>query len=147
MKHYNQVTTFTEIQVYSDKASDKFAQYQLHVTAYTINQSGSVVIFLSRFKSFIPKESTHTSVSLLFFFIQTTPPEYHPKDMQVPVAMFYGDHDFLADRTDVQFLLDNLPNIVHQKEIPNWNHVDFIIGRDAYQLLYTDILNLLSKYN
>ena len=67
--------------------------------------------------------------------------------MQVPVAMYYGDHDFLADRTDVQFLLDNLPNIVHQKEIPNWNHVDFIIGRDAYQLLYTDILNLLSKYN
>lgn len=62
------MTTFTEIQVYSDKASDKFAQYQLHVTAYTINQSGSVVIFLSRFKSFTPKESTHTSVSLLFFF-------------------------------------------------------------------------------
>lgn len=73
MKHYNQVTTFTEIQVYSDKASDKFAQYQLHVTAYTINQSGSVVIFLSRFKSFTPKESTHTSVSLIFFYTDHAP--------------------------------------------------------------------------
>ena len=132
------MTTFTEIQVYSNKASDKFAQYH----AYTINQSESVVIFLS------PKKKVHTQVYLYYFcFVQTTPPEYHPKDMQVPVAMYYGDHDFLADRTDVQFLLDNLPNIVHQKEIPNWNHVDFIIGRDANQLLYTDILNLLSKYN
>lgn len=66
--------------------------------------------------------------------------------MAVPVAMFYGDNDFLADRTDVQYLLDNLPNIVHQKELPNWNHVDFIIGTDAHQLLYTDILNIMSKY-
>lgn len=77
---------------------------------------------------------------------QTTPPEYHPQNMAVPVAMFYGDNDFLADRTDVQYLLDNLPNIVHQRELPNWNHVDFIIGKDAHQLLYTDILNLMSKY-
>lgn len=64
----------------------------------------------------------------------------------VPVAMFYGDNDFLADRTDVQYLLDNLPNIVHQKEFQNWNHVDFIIGKDAHQLLYTDIVNLMVKY-
>ncbi|XP_052715242.1 lysosomal acid lipase/cholesteryl ester hydrolase-like [Crassostrea angulata] len=77
---------------------------------------------------------------------QTTPPEYHPQNMAVPVAMFYGDNDFLADRTDVQYLLDNLPNIVYQRELPNWNHVDFIIGKDAHQLLYTDILNLMSKY-
>ena len=77
MKHYNQVTTFTEIQVYSDKASDKFAQYQLHVTAYTINQSGSVVIFLSRFKSFTPKESIHTSLSLLFFVL------YRPRPLSI----------------------------------------------------------------
>lgn len=46
--------------------------------------------------------------------------------------MFYGDNDFLVDRIDVQYLLDNLFNIVYQKEFLNWNYVDFIIGKDVY---------------
>lgn len=78
--------------------------------------------------------------------LQTTPPEYNPQNMHVPAAMYYGDKDFLADRTDVQYLLDNLPNIVHQKEFPNWNHVDFVTGLNVHQLLYKDILNLMSKF-
>ncbi|XP_022340253.2 gastric triacylglycerol lipase-like isoform X2 [Crassostrea virginica] len=77
---------------------------------------------------------------------QTTPPQYDPKSIKIPVAMYYGDSDFLADRTDVQFLLDNLPNIVHQKEFPSWNHVDFIYGINAPNLLYKDILELLQKH-
>ncbi|XP_061196822.1 lysosomal acid lipase/cholesteryl ester hydrolase-like [Saccostrea echinata] len=76
---------------------------------------------------------------------QTTPPQYYPQNMTVPVAMYYGDNDFLADRTDVQYLLNNLPNIVHQKEFPDWDHVDFIIGKEAHQLLYRD--KLMSKFS
>ena len=78
--------------------------------------------------------------------MQTTPPQNDPKSVKIPVAIYYGDSDFLADRTDVQFLLDNLPNIVHQKEFPNWNHVDFIYGINAPNLLYKDILELLQKH-
>jgi lysosomal acid lipase/cholesteryl ester hydrolase len=81
-----------------------------------------------------------------FLVLQTTPPEYDPKSIRVPVAMYYGDHDFLADRADVQYLLDNIPNIVHQKQFFSWNHIDFIYGVNAPDFLYKDILELLKKY-
>jgi len=79
---------------------------------------------------------------------QSTPPVYTINSMKVPTAIFYGGEDWLADPTDVTYILDNIPSetLVYKKYLPDYNHADFIIGITANELIYNDVLNLMKKY-
>jgi len=80
---------------------------------------------------------------------QTTPPAYPIRPMKVPTAIFHGGEDWLADPTDVQYILDQIQKdtLVFQKYIPNYNHIDFIWAMTANQDVYTDVVNLMRKYH
>jgi lysosomal acid lipase/cholesteryl ester hydrolase len=80
---------------------------------------------------------------------QTTPPAYSIRPMKVPTAIFYGGDDWLADPTDVMYIFDNIQNetLVYKKYLPDYNHVDFIWGITANELVYADVLNLMRKYH
>jgi hypothetical protein len=41
------------------------------------------------------------------------PPQYDLSNVQVPVALFSGDKDALADPKDVDRIVKSLPNLVH----------------------------------
>ena len=60
--------------------------------------------------------------------------------MTVPVALYYGENDWLADPKDVENLIPKLQNLIHSAEIPKWNHLDFIWGLDAATLVYKEII-------
>ena len=77
---------------------------------------------------------------------QTTPPYVDIKTIDVPVALYSGSNDWLADPTDVKYITSNLKNIVEQKEYDQWNHIDFIVGNTAPRTLYKDMLKLMEKY-
>lgn len=78
---------------------------------------------------------------------QSTPPQYNVQDMKVPTALFSGGHDTLADPKDVAVLLTQVSNLVFHQHIEHWEHLDFIWGLDAPQLMFPSILKLLQEHH
>ncbi|KAK7002848.1 gastric triacylglycerol lipase-like isoform X1 [Biomphalaria glabrata] len=73
---------------------------------------------------------------------QPTPPLYDPKKVKVPVAIFRGDQDWLADPTDVKWLLPQLL-VTHDIDIPHYEHLDFIWAFDAPTYIYKEIIKIV----
>nr|XP_028585530.1 lipase member M-like [Podarcis muralis] len=76
----------------------------------------------------------------------TTPPFYQIEDMVVPTAVWDGGHDIVINRKDIQLLLPRISNLVFHKNIPEWQHGDFLWGLDPPKKLYPDIFYLMQKY-
>jgi pimeloyl-ACP methyl ester carboxylesterase len=79
----------------------------------------------------------------------TTPPSYTLRALPptLPVALFYGDRDTLADPSDVQNLIRNLPHPpIFVKRLQNYAHLDFCWCITAETDFYGDIINLLTKF-
>lgn len=80
-----------------------------------------------------------------FVIFQDTPPVYNASAIEVPVALYWGGQDWLADPTDVSILMKQLPNKLYNKEIPKYQHLDFIWGLDAATLVYNDVIKHIKK--
>lgn len=82
----------------------------------------------------------------LKYYNQPTPPLYNIANINVPVALYYGTNDMLANVADIQFLRNNLPYIVDDLNIEFYNHMDFIWASNAKQVLYDRMIQLMSNY-
>jgi pimeloyl-ACP methyl ester carboxylesterase len=73
------------------------------------------------------------------------PPEYDLNNVQVPVALFVGDKDDLADPMDAQILADHLPNLALFEIVDyvGFTHMDFVTAVDADKLIYKTILEMM----
>ncbi|XP_023012207.2 lipase 3 [Leptinotarsa decemlineata] len=78
-----------------------------------------------------------------------TPPEYDLKRIKTPVALFYGQNDWLVNVKDEDKLKSELTNVVDNYLIKNehFNHGDFIFSGDANSLVNFYVINTLNKYN
>jgi pimeloyl-ACP methyl ester carboxylesterase len=82
---------------------------------------------------------------------QTTPPVYafsnYPKNL--PTVLVSGGIDGLADPSDVSKILAQVPSgsdiVVINRE--DYGHLDPLLGWDAYQLTYPDLLKLINQYS
>jgi len=63
--------------------------------------------------------------------------------VSAPVYIFYGGKDIIASPQDVEWLAGKLGNLKALKEIANYNHIDFFTNKNAKEVLYNDIFNLL----
>ncbi|EGC34803.1 hypothetical protein DICPUDRAFT_48065 [Dictyostelium purpureum] len=77
---------------------------------------------------------------------QATPPKYNISDFKVPVVVYSGGQDYLADPTDVNWLIPQLTSLVHWKNIPSYSHLDFVWAEDAYLQVYDEAVQYLIKY-
>ncbi|RUS75482.1 hypothetical protein EGW08_016750, partial [Elysia chlorotica] len=65
----------------------------------------------------------------LITYGQKTPPLYDVSKVKVPVAIFRGGRDWLADTTDVDWLMSQL-NVTDDINVPFYEHLDMIFGFD-----------------
>ncbi|XP_063989587.1 lipase 3-like [Diachasmimorpha longicaudata] len=76
------------------------------------------------------------------------PPLYDLSKVTFPVSLFYSDNDFLNHSSDVESLASALPNVVGKYKInySKFNHIDYLWGRDAKELVYDDIVRVLRQF-
>merc|ERR1712241_282188 len=71
-------------------------------------------------------------------------PSYKLSDVTTPVAVYWGQNDWLAAPEDVLRTIAELPNIVdgmlHMIEYELWNHLDFLWANDVDKYVYADVL-------
>ncbi|KAF2886716.1 hypothetical protein ILUMI_19457, partial [Ignelater luminosus] len=77
---------------------------------------------------------------------QANPPEYNLTKITAPVALYYGANDLLIVQEDVDKTASMMQNVVVNKRIPDFNHVDYLWGIDVVDLLFNDILKLMERY-
>ncbi|RZF35675.1 hypothetical protein LSTR_LSTR015815 [Laodelphax striatellus] len=79
---------------------------------------------------------------------QEKPPPYRLSKITAPVALFFSDNDWLADKKDIGKLAKKLKNIVSAYRVPldSFNHMDYLFAMDVKELVYDNVLTLLSNY-
>ncbi|KAM9061532.1 lipase member K-like [Sarcophilus harrisii] len=77
-------------------------------------------------------------------FNQETPPLYDLGAIQTPIAIWSGEQDRFVSSREVENLLPQLPNLIYHRKIPYYNHIDFLLGLDAPQEFFHEILYLIN---
>ncbi|XP_018568985.1 lipase 3-like [Anoplophora glabripennis] len=77
-----------------------------------------------------------------------TPPQYKLSNIKRPIYLMYAENDFFASPIDVERLARKLTNLVATYKVPLnvFNHIDFIFGKDAYNLVYKPILKVMRNF-
>jgi pimeloyl-ACP methyl ester carboxylesterase len=76
---------------------------------------------------------------------QSTPPQYHPRDIRVPVTLFWSDKDSLTQEDDFGWLEDELRSGGSLREVHHMDgyaHRDFIWSVQARKQIYDRIVQL-----
>lgn len=76
---------------------------------------------------------------------RSTPPEYQLNRCTARVAIIYSEYDSLCPARDVRRLPRELPNVVEIRRVDDvtFNHIDFVWGVDAKELVYDFIIHWL----
>lgn len=78
---------------------------------------------------------------------QPHPPHYNLSNIKAPIAFYYAKSDSVTVVEDISKLIKELPNVVKDYIVPyeKFNHVDFVLGVDAPELVYTEILKMMNS--
>uniref|UniRef100_W8C916 Lipase 1 n=1 Tax=Ceratitis capitata TaxID=7213 RepID=W8C916_CERCA len=92
------------------------------------------------------RQYDHGWIRNYWIYNSITPPDYHFENVRNKVALHYSQNDWLATPPDVEQLHLQLPNVIGKFLVsyPNFNHLDFVWGVDAHNLLYNRVLRLMS---
>jgi len=63
--------------------------------------------------------------------------------MTTPTAFFFGGHDTLANKTDVEALKSKLSHLKYYEFLSKWNHIDFVFGINARETLYEKLVVIM----
>ena len=81
-----------------------------------------------------------------YHYHSLSPPRYKVDKIKTELVLFSGGNDSLADPTDVAWLASQLKSVAKHVIIPEYNHLDFIWGKDANQKVYEKIMKMARNY-
>lgn len=80
----------------------------------------------------------------------TVPSDFPLHQITVPISVHYSATDHLTDPTDVERLIPKLCGsrdlFVQKLNTSAFNHIDFVWGIHAAEVVYTKILNFFAKH-
>lgn len=93
------------------------------------------------------RQFDYGAVQNLIRYKRLTPPDYDLNNVKVPVAVYYGKNDWLANYEDTQRLLKVLPRVLNDYLIPvdEFSHGDFVCGMDTPRLLYNEVVKTVKS--
>ncbi|OXU21284.1 hypothetical protein TSAR_013378 [Trichomalopsis sarcophagae] len=75
------------------------------------------------------------------------PPNYDLSKIQIPIAVFCSDNDWVESPTDAKHFYEQVPNKLGFYEVDHsYNHFDFLWGLNASSLVYSTIFDLMSQF-
>ncbi|NXF81215.1 LIPM Lipase, partial [Sclerurus mexicanus] len=77
---------------------------------------------------------------------QSSPPFYRIEDMTVPVVLWNGGNDWVCPPAETQNLLRRITNILRHQQFPDWNHFDHHWGKDAPELMYSQMVSIMDQH-
>ncbi|XP_012542574.1 lipase 3 isoform X2 [Monomorium pharaonis] len=113
------------------------------------NPAGSstktIIHFAQGYKSSKFRQYDYGRVKNLYIYNAIEPPDYNLANITVPIALFYAENDWLSSIPDVKKLSSLLPNVVEEYKVPfsRFNHLDYLWAKDAPQLVYTKLLEVI----
>lgn len=79
------------------------------------------------------------------FYGTSTPPEYILSNVTAPAYLYHAEQDILTEKSGIDRLSQELPHLQAYRVIPDFNHLDVMLGKNARELLYKDILKFMLK--
>ncbi|XP_013199126.1 lipase 1 [Amyelois transitella] len=91
----------------------------------------------------------HLPIKNIEVYGRPTPPEYDLSKVTVPTYLHFGYADVQADYRDINYLGDQLPNLVARMPVDrvSFNHLDFVWGIDAKEQLYLKLVDIMLSYH
>ncbi|CAL8103706.1 unnamed protein product [Orchesella dallaii] len=79
---------------------------------------------------------------------QVNPPEYDISKITAPVALYWGENDWLGVKSDVYRLAEQLPNIQRKYRINHdkYNHLDFLWAKDNVELINQQTIEFMKHF-
>lgn len=94
------------------------------------------------------RQYDHGFLGNIKLYRQITPPDYDLTKVTAPGYLFHAYNDWVCAITDVERLYKKLKNVRGKFLIPEktFNHLDFIFGTGAPELVYRDVLRMFSLH-
>lgn len=100
------------------------------------------------------KQAYHYSQEAHFGFFgkyitaNETPCDFPLAKITAPLSLHYSTVDKFADIRDVEHLIPKLSSVINRQRIDGkFDHIDFLWGKNAASLVYTQVLNIFAKYS
>ena len=130
---------FGGIRTLNDSRWDRIAGYSPSGTSVK-----NMIQWGQSYRRGIPARFDYGALRNRIYYQSDRPPTYNLTDLpkELRLAIFYGAEDTLVTQSDVDVFDVIKPQIIFQKRIDLYAHLDFVWSFDAKDLVYMDLVQL-----